>query len=497
VGADAAPEESSAGRAAALRAQVEAVRSRLRRDGGLYAKRGIAITTATAVFATLGAAGTAALAEQPSPEPTQPTPATEAPAPPEAPLAGPPRWGELGAPSLSAAQARARLEELLRAAEAVRRAGEQRLLEQQYAATLAEQQQHHAAQLHAEQQRLARREELLDVRQPQVVQLPQTLPAKTPEQLAEEEAQARVAEAEARIQEALQALARALSSGACTTTGGTGGTAASISCPVADGQGSITGDGSTAVTGLTAPTPGDTGDDLTAAAAPSQVTDAAPLSPDAAQAALDRARAQWLELVPSAALSGTTVAVEDLPGLQLGESRGTVVVVDTDAAGWGWGSDGMDLTTVLRHELGHTLGLEHTTTGVMADTLEPGVVRTVDSAAAAAALGAAAAEVVAATEPVADDAVADDAVAADADADAAARAPATQGRRLRERRRTGRGWRAGRAARRRRDGRDARRHRGLHARCRRSGHADLHRRLPAGGCPVGRRGRRAAGLHRG
>ena len=85
----------------------------------------------------------------------------------------------------------------------------------------------------------------------------------------------------------------------------------------------------------------------------------------------------WLATgVAPAALAGVTVTVADLPGTLLGRADGDVVVVDRDAAGWGWSVLGgtMDLVSVVLHELGHVLGLGHTETGLMAAVLRPGTV---------------------------------------------------------------------------------------------------------------------------
>ncbi|MFI4851711.1 MAG: hypothetical protein ACIAZJ_21540 [Gimesia chilikensis] len=98
-------------------------------------------------------------------------------------------------------------------------------------------------------------------------------------------------------------------------------------------------------------------------------------------------------------LSQVQVEVVDLTGNTLGRVEGNTIYLDVNAAGYGWFvdqtpqdhsefySDGqlslialpdseaaglIDLWTVIRHELGHLLGYEHTDDGLMEAVLDPG-----------------------------------------------------------------------------------------------------------------------------
>jgi hypothetical protein len=137
----------------------------------------------------------------------------------------------------------------------------------------------------------------------------------------------------------------------------------------------------------------DDGHGLSASTAPEvPVGTEAALDDATLQQAAASALADWASAAPDADLSGISFTIADLPGLEIGNASGRAVAIDVDGAGWGWStsfpadpSAHLDLASTLRHEVGHVLGLEHSGSGLMAESLAVGEVRTISADDAAAA----------------------------------------------------------------------------------------------------------------
>jgi Ca2+-binding RTX toxin-like protein len=142
----------------------------------------------------------------------------------------------------------------------------------------------------------------------------------------------------------------------------------------------------------------DDGAFLTAAAAPVEDRSVPPLTDEMLAPIVDVAVDRWSEAVAGdrrklALLDQVDVQVADFTGLTLGLADRTTILIDADAAGWGWyvdetpwddteftvagGQDDnrMDLLTAVMHEIGHVLGYDDAPAEaeeLMSETLDAG-----------------------------------------------------------------------------------------------------------------------------